>query len=584
MNLRLGLSAAVVFIAALLIVGGGVGSRGEAGETQPGPAVSQFTVYTAANAPVKPAKEDLPLVEQVSQHGITWTFKAKVRAGRFITGDWYVVGPVTVQSISPRPLFGKEVENGTPWTALDTKDAAGKTVRTFVEVDETERIEFGGFSPRVKGEEKEKLLANPHYCRNGSVLNVPPELAKSGFDSRVRHGIYAVELTARLPISMKPGDALVSTISRKEMPRDKHYTTTAAVAILTCLAEPVPADSFRPGYTDPEKKVYRASDLKRELLPRLPKPAMADARRFPEMAKLAAIFERPWLEYNLFHEDHAPYQMGGYGQGLARRGGDTAGMLCLDFTAEEKEPLLIGYVQFGIDLYGMLKAGYGGWQAYGGWNSGHKHPIILAGVLLSDDKMAYVSKTFPKASFQEDEQTGYGRTWRGAPVVFLGHSGVDAATGKGRTRGRKDWGPYEHKHPSKWHDRNWQSESYRRCCTSRAWIGTAIAARLMKLEKYWGHDAFFDYVDRWMTEDEAEALKIMAEVDGGRKFDSWAHQGQVEIPFHEAMWKTYRPKVEPDVNNWRKREPVDAWGKADAEEPDTPPATPASDVGHNQQK
>jgi hypothetical protein len=231
-------------------------------------------------------------------------------------------------------------------------------------------------------------------------------------------------------------------------------------------------------------------------------------------------------------------------------------MLCLDLPAAEKEPLLLGYVQLGIDLWGMLEAGYTGWQAYGGWNSGHKHPIILAGVLLGDEKMASPSTVYPKASFHEDEQTGYGRTWLGAPVEFLGHSGVDAATGKRRVRGRNDWGPYEYKHPKDWHKKNWQSESYRRCCNARAWIGQALAARLMKLEDQWAHDAYFDYVDRWMSEDESKGLKVMAEL--GHKMPEWSHEGQVEIEFHEAMWKAYRKTVEPDVNAWRNKKPVDA--------------------------
>jgi hypothetical protein len=494
-----------------------LGCQGAVRADLPGPAVLKL--------------DELPLRESVSQYGITWTFEGTARVGRFVTGDYYVVGPVTVTAIDPKPLYGNEVPKDT--------------------IDDKERQEYGGENRRLDEKEKAALKANPNYCRNGSVLNIPPVLRKSGFDSRVRHRLYDPAMTTRLPIKMSPGDALVSTISKGKLKRNTHYSPVGAVAILTCLKEPVPADAFRPGYMDPEKTIYLARNLKRELLPRL-----AKVEKTPDPAKLAKYFSKPWLEYNLFHEDWAPHQASrGYGQGLSRIGGSVALVLCLDFTPEEKEPLLIGYCQFGIDLFGMLKRGHKGWEAYGGWNSGHKHPIILAGVLLGDDKMASPSKTFPKASFHEDEQTGYGRTWRGAPVMFLGHSGVDAASGKGRTRRNKDWGPYEHKHPSKWHARNWQSESYRRCCNSRTWQGTALACRLMALEKYWAHDAFFDYVDRWMSEDETEALKVMAEV--GHKQPEWSWQGKVEVQFHEDMWKKYRRTVEPDVNAWRKRAPVD---------------------------
>ena len=66
-------------------------------------------LYTKDNAPAAPSLQDLPLVEHVSQFGITWTFDKPARAGHFINGDWYVVGPVTIKAIDPRPLHGGEI-------------------------------------------------------------------------------------------------------------------------------------------------------------------------------------------------------------------------------------------------------------------------------------------------------------------------------------------------------------------------------------------------------------------------------------------------------------------------------------------
>src|SRR5215217_6807158 len=40
---------------------------------------------------------------QVSQYGITWTFDKPAKTGQFITGDWWVVGPVTIVKITPAP-------------------------------------------------------------------------------------------------------------------------------------------------------------------------------------------------------------------------------------------------------------------------------------------------------------------------------------------------------------------------------------------------------------------------------------------------------------------------------------------------
>lgn len=43
------------------------------------------------------------LRQEVSQYGITWTFSEPALTGRFITGDWWVVGPVTVIKTDPAP-------------------------------------------------------------------------------------------------------------------------------------------------------------------------------------------------------------------------------------------------------------------------------------------------------------------------------------------------------------------------------------------------------------------------------------------------------------------------------------------------
>ncbi len=99
--------------------------------------------------------------------------------------------------------------------------------------------------------------------------------------------------------------------------------------------------------------------------------------------------------------------------------GITALLLCTDLPAEEKEPLLVNFVQVGIDLAGMIRAGHPGWEAFGGHGSGRKLPIVFAGLLLGDKELAYINKRFPKAHFGENEQTAYGRCWAGARVVFL---------------------------------------------------------------------------------------------------------------------------------------------------------------------
>ena len=43
---------------------------------------------------------------QVSQHGITWFLSTSREVGQFVNGDWWVVGPVTINSYSPGPSGG----------------------------------------------------------------------------------------------------------------------------------------------------------------------------------------------------------------------------------------------------------------------------------------------------------------------------------------------------------------------------------------------------------------------------------------------------------------------------------------------
>jgi len=500
-------------------------------------------LYTKANAPATPALGDMELKDSVSQYGITWTFAEPAPVGQFVNGEWYVVGPVTVKMIDPKPLFGDEIKGG-GWTMVQKRDADGQVVKDddgddVYEVVDTEPTEA-------------KDVPNGRYVRNGSVLNPPPVMDKSGFDSRVRHGRYDPALTATLPIEMKPGDALLSCRSMKALRRRGHYTPLDDLAVLTCLKAPVPPDAFRPGYMDREQVIYRASDLKRELLPTL--EPVADV---PDMGGLADRFAKPWYVLNVFKASAASYQYGGYGQRSCFYLSRIYLYLCLDYTAEEKDPLLRSVVGFGIDMWAVVKSGHPGFPAWGGWNSGYKMPIVVAGYLLGDEVMASPSKAFPKCAFQEDEQTAYGPCWNGANVVFTGHSGYDAATLKSRdnVRGNHMWGYFEHLHPSLWVKDQVQSDGYRRCCTSRTWPGEALAARLMGLEKYWAHDAWFDYVDRWMYQDETGWFEITSkeghERVGWGPLKDWAKQGQVEDPFAAAMWKKYRTTLDAPTDGWR---------------------------------
>ena len=122
-------------------------------------------VYKRERPPVTPNLEDLALKQTVSQFGITWTFDKPVRIGRFVNGDYYIVGSATVTNIDPKPLYGKEVPES-----------------------------------EVDGNERERRPEQ--RVRNGFMLN-PPAAMKVAYDSGVRNW-FDPGLVQKLPITMKP--------------------------------------------------------------------------------------------------------------------------------------------------------------------------------------------------------------------------------------------------------------------------------------------------------------------------------------------------------------------------------------------
>jgi len=436
--------------------------------------------------------------DTVMDHGVTWTFAEPVLTGRFVTGDAWVVCPATVIAIDPAPADG----------------------------------------------------------RNGSVLNLPPVDDRSGFDDRVAENRYDASLRSDPPLDLGVGDRLLSSISvetpglvenwLREGNGEFSDSPVASISVLTCLGEPAPADAFRPSFADPGVEIRRFSDLDLARLPGLAPPAAVDDVLLDE---LAARMPRPWIDNLFFGFDAQVDYMPMYGREVGRATGMASMIVLLELPAEQhaaQEQVLIGLVQRGIDLWGLVRAGHPGWSAFGGHGSGRKWPIVFAGLLFGDDEMARPSEVYPDTYFGEDMHTAYVAdlpapanvpTWFDqSTVVYTGHQGIWQGQA---VSDDPAWGPYEHLAPEAWLDPI--GESYRRCCTSIAWVGQSLAARLLDAQLQWGHDAFFDYVDRWMdpTGDAEYTAEILART-GADYSGSWAQHGQAWDPLVDEMWATYR--------------------------------------------
>jgi MYXO-CTERM domain-containing protein len=388
----------------------------------------------------------------LTQYGVTWTFDREYESGQFVTGDYWVVGPVNVVSVSPEP-------DGT---------------------------------------------------RNGSCLN--PLGGRQGYDNR--GGEFSGEDQVTFPREVRPDESLVSSVSRPEGEEVKNVGALLSQAVLTVVAEEPPPGTFRPGYAGTYKRYLNEADIAWELLPRLD-----NLDSSPDGAELLVELDRPridhlssWTIQDSCAEENWNNGEGAhacYGQQVSELVSSAALYVLLD--TPERQELARSLLQHGIDNYGVLRAG-GSWAPNGGHHSGRKWPIVFAAALFDDCEMKSVSADFDDAYFGEDGQTYFGEE---GSALF----GWDCGGGQGAyfESGCMGSGAKDCRDPEGLVD---GCEDYRNCCTSSSWVGQMLSAHLLGARAVWNHDAYFDYVDRWMTGD----------VDGADGSSS----------FVEAMWERYR--------------------------------------------
>jgi hypothetical protein len=432
---------------------------------------------------------DIALRKEISQYGITWTFDKPMRTGRFITGDWWVLGPVMIVKVSPAP------------GPVKTDTATLKVNRW-----------------------NDTSLKNDTTMRNGSMIVLKAGHSQS-YDSRAAD--FSKKDVVQFPFILQPSRSLISSVSNATLPVDhfaknimwegetKSETVIKAAAVLTSVLTMPPGDAFRPPYAGTEKPMFKFADIRWELLPRL-----SPAGEVPSWQEFERYLERPWIDHLMSwsQQQLVPNENGPpYGREHARIISIASVMLSLDVPKQQKEKLAIGLIQRGIDLYGLaMKGGY--WNEGGGHSSGRKWPIVFAGIMLNKPQFQNLPDT---AFFQEDTQTYYGKGWFGQDVLWqmIQHHGQRST--------------YEEKPPTEWGQWDKTSESYRNCCTAVSWVGMALTARYMKAIKTWDHDAFFDYVDRWMREDDPYA---------SQRGERGRPRGETTTfdPFVTAMWKAHR--------------------------------------------
>ncbi len=384
--------------------------------------------------------------KSISQFGITWTFDRDYPSGQFANGDYWVVGPVTIVSISPRS------------------------------------VAHGGIT------------------MHGSMVN-PYVNDAQAYDSRIKNNRFAPDknVAARMPLRLNPGSSLLSSESFLHHSQgDKPQLKT--VAILTVLASPAPNGAFRPPPVGSDKTLrWHKSQLNYRKLRSLRRVAHT-----PKLSIVEHAFQRPWIEQGttwisryLHPADNQP----AYGREIAHTLALGLLSLQLDYSDREKETLLVRLVQYGIDVYGSARMG-GVWPAGGGHNHGRKMPLLLAGAVLGDrDMLAYADGR--KLLFQEDRQTFYvTQADVGRPLYVA--DGRPREIYRASDVGIAEWGEKHFPEP-RWDGRNWNS--YYRTIAGSSTIGHVLTARLMGLAETWNWPAAFDYYDRYWAHEHRNASR-----------------------------------------------------------------------------
>lgn len=433
----------------------------------------------------------------VTQYGITWFFSEARPCGQYCNGDWFVVGPVTITSITPI-----------------SQQISGRWV-------------------------------------NGTMVN-PVRAYQHGFDSIPERLSYNHSLNLNPAVSgalsLDTG-SVVSAISGSY--NGGTWSCLDQVAVLT-VVEDVPLNgSFRPAPYESDKTAYwRESQLDYSSLQSLAPPSgvsipdpdvLADsARRFTNEVAL------PWWEYGpLWNKGNVTRS---YGTDYALANSDRLLSLHLNYSNAQKRELMVAMVQTGIDIYGAITRNraiadasgepyYRGlWYSNGGIMLGRKACLLLAGMALNDANMLFFVDRENLAGYRH--LTGASQQWNlwqeDGSTFYITQGDIDNSAVTQTYLGYPDWST-----------RYWQNfnGSYSTVIdgdgtvytASYRWVGDAyvdhsLFARMLDGGvDAWNWQPYFDYCDRFRA---------------GWPNGTSNTQYQ-SSPFALAMWNTYRADFGP---------------------------------------
>ena len=485
------------------------------------------------------------LTDTISQYGITWTFDKPYEYGQFVNGDYWVIGPVKIIRINPPSV---PTDGITSYKGFAPGHGFGHNTRTMngAEINPTPhmRIVKGVIedltSGRTQGYDSEMYLW--HKTDRKMYYKYPD------YDQSLN---VALNVSPSTPLLLSPGESLVQGLSYAAGTQQQLKTA----AVLTVLSVCPPDGSFRPPYSGTDKTIkFNKNQINYSILPSL---SLSGISSLPDVSNIVSKLKRVWID----HFNHvgagtgysSPYEnMPNFGREYA----DMIGEASLLLMIKEKElfsrfgitreDVVVGLIQLGIDIYGVLQNG-GYWLENGGVNQGRKWPVLFAGVLLGDPEMSRINDynftpcylgdcvNNPMTDPFAEDQTIHYVNQTHYDATHIDHWGEKDYPGPDSRDsvdipyeladfGLPEWGILSQYDPSG--DNKLWNTAYRRDCTGNSYAGIALAARILESKAstmtLWNNKAFFDYLDRFMS----------IEVKG--------HWQRCNSRFNENMWDKYR--------------------------------------------
>lgn len=177
----------------------------------------------------------------VSYNGITWNFDGDYTVGQFVTGDYWVVGPVTITSTTPA------------WDGT----------------------------------------------KNGSMLD-PLPLSYQGYDTRLDYG-YNNSNRVSFPTTISGIKSLVTAKCLPTLSSGGAKEGLDKASVLTIVNSPPASNTFRPAYAYGAKTFYTTTEVNYDLVPLLPTPSGISLPNYANFLKYVWLDHGPAVTGSTIH-------------------------------------------------------------------------------------------------------------------------------------------------------------------------------------------------------------------------------------------------------------------------------------------